>query len=412
MNNTMAARIGLAVLLATSIPANPAIAADPGRVDADSSGFSLSSADEAWELRLRGLLHVDGRYFADDSAPDNDNEWLLRRVRLQLEGNFGERIQFRLMPDFGGGDEQIVDAYVDARLGGGFTLRAGKYKPPVGLERLQSATSLRMVERSIVSELLPNRDIGVQLSGGERLSWAVGIFNGVDDGRSGDQDDDGNQEVAVRLFAEPLKSDDSVFGIGIGATFGSSEGNALVPLLNTYRSPGQNAIFLYRVGLDGTFADGERVRLAPQFYWYNGPLGLLGEWARVSHDVRRVGADFDRSETLVHEAWQLTAEWFLTGDQAGYRDPRSAAGAVQLVARVSQLTIDDAAFAGGASSFANPTLAASSADTWGVGVNWYPIDGLKGSLIYQQTSFEGGGALTGGDRRDEKALFVRLQHGF
>lgn len=375
--------------------------------DAGPQGFALKSADGKWELRLRGLLQMDGRAFADDSAPDDDNEWLLRRIRPTFEGSFGERIEFRIIPDFGGGDEQLVDAYIDTRLGGGITMRAGKFKTPVGLERLQSASHLRMVERSIVTELAPNRDIGIQLSGGGKtFNWAAGLFNGVVDGRSGDQDDDGNQELAVRLFTEPLDSADSLLGFGIAATYGSNDGNAVTPLLPGYRSPGQNTIFLYRVGTDGTFADGERLRVSPQFYWYSGPAGLLGEWIRVSQDVRRNTA----AATLDHDAWQVTAEWFVTGEKAGFRDPRGAAGAVQVVARFSRLSIDDETFAGGDASFGNPAIAVSAADTWGLGVNWFPIEGLKGSLAYQHTSFDGGWGA--GDRPDEKVLFVRLQHGF
>jgi phosphate-selective porin len=83
---------------------------------------------------------------------------------------------------------------------------------------------------------------------------------------------------------------------------------------------------------------------------------------------------------------------------------------VQLVARLSRLTIDDDAFTGGDTSFANPALAASAVDTWAVGVNWFPIEGLKSSFVYQQTSFDRGGGTA--DRPDEKVFFLRLQHGF
>jgi phosphate-selective porin OprO and OprP len=406
------ARAGIAAL---ALVACTAVAQDSPSVTAGRDGFALSSADNAWQLRLRGLIHMDGRWFFDESALlDDDSEWLLRRVRPSFEGQFGARIAFRLMPDFGGGDSQLVDAYVDTVLGAGVTLRAGKFKVPVGLERLQSSDSLRMVERSYVTELLPNRDIGAQLSGGaSQLQWAAGLFNGVDDGRSGDQDDDGNQEVALRLFSELFGSSKStsVFGIGVGASYGRTEGSAtgLRPLLSGYRSPGQNTVFVYRSGSDGTFADGERLRLSPQFYWYRGPVGLMGEWARVRQDVRRIAGGVDRHATLDHDAWQVTAEWFLTGDQSGFRDPETA-GAVQLVARISRLSIDDDAFAMGEASFANPQIAVRTADTWGAGVNWRPLEGLKASFVYQQSSFEGGAPT--GDRRDEKVLFVRLQHDF
>jgi phosphate-selective porin OprO and OprP len=403
----------LAALVAVFLTAAAAAEAeDSAQVEAGSDGFSLSSADDAWRLELHGLVHFDGRWFSGDSAADDADEWLLRRVRPSLEGTLGERIEFRIMPDFGEGDAELVDAYVDTALGSGVTLRAGKFKAPVGLERLQSSSSLQMVERSFVTELLPNRDLGLALSGdGERLSWSAGLFNGVNDGRSGDQDDDGNQEVALRVFAHPFGSADSetTFGIGVGATYGETEGTSATPLLSGYRSPGQNTVFAYRSEDDPTFADGERLRFSPQFYWYRGPVGLLGEWARVRQDVRRAGPAFDRRATLEHEAWQATAEWFLTGEEAGYRDPESA-GAVQLVARIARLDVDEQAFAGGLLSFADPADAVRRADTWGTGVNWRPLQGLKASLVYQQTSFEGGAAA--GDRPDEKVVFLRLQQTF
>ena len=230
----------------------------------------------------------------------------------------------------------------------------------------------------------------------------------MNDGRSGDENDDGNQEVALRLFSHPFGSSDggTTFGIGIAATYGETAGTGDTPLLSGYRSPGQEAVFSYRSDDAPTIADGERLRFSPQFYWYRGPLGLLGEWARVRQDVRRTAATFDRVATLEHEAWQLTGEWFLTGDEAGYQDPESSGG-IQLVARVARLDIDEQSFAGGPTSFADPVAAVRRADTWGAGVNWRPIQGLKTSLVYQQTAFDGGAA--GGDRSDEKVIFLRLQ---
>lgn len=401
--------------LAASLFVTAAAAEEVAQVEAGSDGFALASADGAWTLELHGLVHFDGRWFSGDSAPDDADEWLLRRVRPSLDGTLGERLAFRIMPDFGEGDVELADAYVDTSLGGGLTLRAGKFKPPVGLERLQSSNSLRMVERSYVSELLPNRDLGVALSGGgERLSWSAGLFNGVDDGRSGDGNEDGNQEVALRVFAHPFGSQaETVFGIGVGATYGETDGASDAPLLSGYRSPGQVTVFSYRSGDDPTVADGERLRLSPQFYWYKGALGLLGEWARVRQDVRRTGTGFDRRATLEHEAWQLTGEWFLTGESAGYRDPEGdpeGAGAVQLVARIARLDVDDQAFAGGPTAFADPAAAVRRADTWGTGVNWRPLAGLKASLVYQHTTFDGGAPI--GDRPDEKAVFLRLQQTF
>jgi phosphate-selective porin OprO and OprP len=180
-------------------------------------------------------------------------------------------------------------------------------------------------------------------------------------------------------------------------------GNTLLP---GYRLPGQKVVFGYRTGSDGTFAAGERQRVSPQFYWYRGPFGLMGEAVRVRQGVRRAGLGFDRGDTLDHDAWELTANWFLTGERAGFRDPNGA-GSIELVARASALETDTDSFVGGAASFSDPAAAVRRADTRALGVNWYPVSGIKASLSYQQTAFAGGAAA--GDRIDERVLLARLQ---
>jgi phosphate-selective porin OprO and OprP len=383
------------------------------KTEAAASGFALHSSDGAWTLRIRGLVQLDARVFDGDSRQTGDNGWLLRRVRPTLEGTFGDRVAFRLMPDFGDGRSEVPDAWVDVELrDGGPVLRAGKFKPPVGLERLRAANHLQLIERSIVTELVPKRDIGVQISGGnDRLAWAAGLFNGVVDGGMGDEDADGKQDLAVRVFSHPFSGESRTgalteLGLGFAATYGGMRGSTAVTLLPGYRSPGQETVFAYRNGAEATFAEGERLRVTPQFYWYRHSFGLMGEAARVSQDVRRAGIGFDRANTLDHDAWQVTANYFLTGESAGYKDP-SVAGAIELVARASGLDTDPDSFSGGATSFADPATAILRADTRAVGVNWYPIAGLKASLSYQRTRFRGGSVA--GDRPDENLLLGRLQ---
>jgi len=397
----------LAVLLALlASPVNIRTAAAQG---SGNNGFAIRSPDGAYELAIGGLAQVDGRFFADGIA---DDQFLVRRARLTFDVKAGERMSLRIRPESSNGDDvRVVDVYVDTRLPGSLTLRAGKFKPPVGLERLQSASDLRLIERSFVTELVPSRDVGLQLSGEhETLSWAFGVFNGVPDGRTEDIGDDGEPEAAARLFFESFdrsSTGGAVFGFGLGATFGSRDGDASDPLLAAYRSPGQESIFSYRAGDDGTIAAGDRLRLSPQFYWFRGPLGLTGEWARVSQGASRPSGG--RAATLEHDAWQLTAEWFLTGEASAYSDPDSR-GALQLVARISGLDLDNASFEGGTDSFADPLVSVTKAKSAAIGVNWFPLPGLKSSLVYQHTAFDGGAAA--GDRPDERLLLVRLQQEF
>lgn len=433
MKNTTIRYAVLAALLATA-PLAAAQSSDAGQsftVKADSGGFSFGTADGANVIKLRPLVHFDGRFFQDDAAPDGSDTWLLRRVRPTIEGTFANRFDFRITSDFAGGRTVLQDAYVAARFSDAARVQVGKFKAPVGLERLQSADDMRFIERSLVTGLVPNRDLGVQLSGdlaGRRVSYAIGLFNGVPDGgssdSSSDSDADNDKDIAARVFVQPFGTNkDHVLaglGFGIGGTYVDSTGTTDRPLLGSYRSGGQQTIFRWRTGANGTFADGERLRWSPQFHYYRGPFGLIGEYAQVSQDVSRATATGLRSDSVDIEAWQLTASWIVTGEANGYRRPRPSrpftvdgggTGAVEIAVRYNQLEIGDEAFAGGADSFADPAVSVRKAQAWGVGVNWYLNANLKWAINYEQTSFDGGAPL-GGDRPDEKVILTRIAVGF
>jgi phosphate-selective porin OprO/OprP len=417
-----------------------AAAASAPRITASASRFQIGSMDNSNFIRLRGTLHVDNRTFGGDSVAETADTFVLRRVRPTFEGTFGGIYDFRFTPDFGGGKAVIVDAYVAARFHPAFVVTAGKFKPPVGLERLQGGADLRFVERGLPTLLVPNRDLGVQLSGeiaGGAFAWQAGYFNGATDGQSSDNlqspdvESDTGGDYAARVFLQPFVDSQNFnlrgLGFGIGSTWQDVEGNAASTYLSSYRSAGQQGVFSYRADTatgatpnNATFADGERQRLAPQLYYYRGSFGFLGEYTQVKQDVSRNVAGLTRSDTLTHRAWQGQFSWFVTGEEESFRGftPQStwqrgpsrkvtaARGALELVARYQELDIDDDAFTGGANSFANPLTAITRETSYGIGVNWYPWNTVKLSLDYDRTRFEGGAAT--GDRADEHALFSRF----
>ena len=412
-----------------------AAAASAPRITASATRFQIGSADGANFIRFRGTLFADNRAYAGDSAPETADTFLLRSVRPTIEGTFGGIYDFRITPDFGSGRSIIVDAYAAARFKPGFVVTAGKFKPSVGLERLASEPDLKFMERGLPTLLVPNRDLGVQLSGdfaGGAFSYQVGYFNGVTDGQSSDNlaspdvESDTGGDYAARVFFQPFINGDNFslrgLGFGVGSTWQDLDGVATNPYLPSYRSQGQLSVFSYRantaIGVtpnNATFADGERLRLAPQLYYYRGSFGFIGEYTEVKQDVSRAVGGVTRSDTLTNSAWQGQFAWFITGEEESYRGftpgstfqpGKSGLGAWELVARYQELDTDDDAFTGGANSFANPLTAITKETSYGVGVNWYPCNTVKLSLNYDFTSFEGGAAT--GDRLDEQAIFSRF----
>src|ERR1700761_5717258 len=135
------------------------------KVNASPDGYSISSADGSNIVRFRGNIAFDGRWYSDATTADSQDTWLFRKVRPYLEGTLDDIYDFRLMPDFAGGKTILVDAYAAARFEEWFVVQAGKFKAPVGLERLQPDQYDRFIELGLPSSLVPNRDLGVEIGG-------------------------------------------------------------------------------------------------------------------------------------------------------------------------------------------------------------------------------------------------------
>jgi phosphate-selective porin OprO/OprP len=390
-------------------------------VAAGTGGFEIRSADSAFRLRIRGYLQSDFRKYIDDEDARGTDSFLLRRARPLLEATFFKIFDFRIMTDFGGGTAVVQDAYLDARFSKVFNLRAGKQKPPLGQERLASATDILFIERALPTALVPNRDVGVQVYGdlAPWLAYQAGVFNGVIDGGSGDTDVTDSKDVVGRVVFSPFKvgKHDKLqsLAIGIGGSTGKEIGTVAAPALAQVRSGGQLVWFRYRT--DGTapnttIADGSRTRFTTHGQYYVGPLGLQAEYVRSRQDVRRAAV----AEKIAQASWQLTGSWVLTGESATGRiiAPRKVFdlskgqwGAFEIVARANALTVDDAAFP----VFANLDQAARKATAGGVGLNWYLNRNVKIATDYELTRFDRG-AAAGADRPDEHSLFTRFQVAF
>jgi phosphate-selective porin OprO/OprP len=377
------------------------------RVVAGKEGFVLKSPDGAFQLKARGYIQADGRFFPSEApATLGTSNLFLRRARPVIDATLWKYFGLRLAPDFGQGRVVLFDAYLDFRPAVQFGLRAGKTKPPLGLERLQSATDIRFIERGLPTNLVPNRDVGLQLFGdiaGGHLSYAVGVFNGVADLGNGDGDVTNDKDFVARVFAKV-----GGLGLGIAASTGIEHGTIAAPALPTYVSPAQQAMFRYR---DSTIANGRRIRVAPQAYWYAGPFGVLGEYIISEQDLTRTTS----SIRVANRGWQVAASWFVTGEKAAFTtvaprrpfDPQKKSwGALEVGARYGELHPDEDAFP----TYAVVGNSVTSAKAWGAGITWHLAPAVRFAVNYEQTKFTDGAAS--GDRTPEKFLVVRIQQSF
>ena len=407
------------------------------------NGFTLASADGRNAIHFRGNLSVDGRYYSDAYTPMTDDTWLIRRLRPTLEGTLWGNFDFRFMPDFAQGKSILQDAWGDVRFAPWAVLQFGKFKAPVGLERLQLEQFARFIEVSLPSDLLPYRDLGVKLGGvigPGVLFYDLGILDGTTDGGSTDansvpdQNSTGRFTFDGRLFSKPFTATDMPWlkglGVGVAGTYVNATGVATASatssttssLLASYKTPGQQSMFSYRGNTstgkfnNATIADGIERRIVPQFYYYFRSLGLLGEYVHEQQQVRRqLSATGVSTATLTNTAWQIQGAFFLTGEDEAYDSfkPRhdfnfggGGWGAWELVARYHTLHFDPDAFLGGSSSFANPQSSPSAAHAIGGGVNWYMNQNFRIQLDYEVTRFDGGAIV--GNRPDERVLISQF----
>jgi phosphate-selective porin OprO/OprP len=192
--------------------------------------------------------------------------------------------------------------------------------------------------------------------------------------------------------------------------------------MRSFVSPGQRPIFSYLAGtgvLPNIAADGQQWRFTPQGYYYWGPFGIFGEYVVSSQEVRQIGGGPSKGAkaSLANRAWQVGTSWFVTGDKNSWKPvsidrPVTFAsnggwGALELVARVQGLHIDDDAFP----VFADPGKSPNSAFGWGIGVNWHLNRNLKLSLDYENIHFTGGeqNPITADN---EQMIFARVQVSF
>ena len=361
------------------------------------NGVSIEAADGENKLQLGGLVQMDGRFDVGDPTSTLTGTFLLRRLRPILQGRFARSFEFRIMPDFGQGTTVLYDAYFDTKLSNTFRVRAGKDKTPLGYEQLQSDYTVVFPERTLVTDLVPNRDVGIQARGvlaGGHLSYDGAVFNGVPDGSNGDIDTNGSKDLDGRLALKLGGLD-----LAIAGTDGRQTG-----ALPSFKSSAQQTFFSY--GSTVT-ANGTRTHVSPAASFYYKTFGVFAEYVRSKQAVSKSTVTGDITNT----AWEVTALVVATGERASDRgvaprrrfDPKQGTwGALQLAARYGSLTIDPQAFARGLAAAGSSRTAAAA----GVDATWYASAYVKYVLSYERTVFDGN---PDGPRRPEHAIIFRLQ---
>jgi phosphate-selective porin OprO/OprP len=203
-------------------------------VSFDNKGLVIDSPDHKYSFKLKGYIQADSRNYVDRKNREVD-QFLIRSARPVFEAKFPQGFSTRLMLDFGNNQARLIDAFGDWKLNDKFTLRLGKFKTAVGLERWQGETEILFVERGLTTNLVPFRDIGIAASGEiipQTLEYQLSLTDGVSDNADGNGDTGNGKDLTARVFTQPFKNTDLInlqnFGIGLAGSFGQKTATPLI----------------------------------------------------------------------------------------------------------------------------------------------------------------------------------------
>src|SRR5271170_2017181 len=251
-------------------------------------GFSLSSPNHDYNINFGGIIQGDGRFFTSGEDKNGGSTFFLNRVRPIITGSVAKYYNFNITPDFGQGKVTLQDAYLNITYFDYASLRTGKFKAPLDLERLQSDRDLEFSERSEIQNLVPNRDTGFTLHGrllDGRVFYDAALMNGVPNNTASDAtdlDNNDGKDFVGRMFATPFELTENRWLKGLGFGFAGSYGDERGATTSVYRTYGMSTWYSYNKGVT---ASGLRARLEPQLYYYFRSLGLMAEYAQDEHSL-------------------------------------------------------------------------------------------------------------------------------
>lgn len=377
---------GLAVLMPST-----AMAADEVKFGVDGVTYKPKSGN--FEVTLGGRLHLDALSFEEDGAEFNDLD--VRRARLEVSGRIGDDIRFRVDREFAG-EDGWRNAWVSYRPIDDIEITGGNFTVPFAMEDLQSSNRISLMERSLVTALTPGFGLGVgaQISR-RRWTLAGGYFGNAlgndEDGRA----DERGSGFAARVTTAPIDRRGNLIHLGAAVEHRSfSDGDA-----TSFQSNTGSSLTPRLIGTGMINNPDELTNVGGEFAVARGSVLFQGQY--VSTTLEREG-----SPKLGFDGWYTQASWVVTGERYDYSrrvgivsgvNLRRGRGAVEVVARYSQLDLDDADVARGEGSAIT------------LGANWYLNENVRIMMNYVTSEATD---MSGIADRDSELIAGRLQISF
>ena len=377
-------------------------------------GVRFESADKRYKFKLGGRLHYDGQFF----DPDSDTKAAIetgttriedgtefRRARIEMSGEVGDRTDWAIAVDFGGGNTNFRNMYAGLKDLPFGNVRAGQFKEPYGLEQLTSSNHLTFTERSLMNAFVPAFNAGVMVFDDyaeERGTWAIGAFRSGPDGGEVSRGD-GEWATTARVTGLPMMSDDGKnyvhLGLGLSRRSPTSDSQTISSRPEANLAPNYVTVTVPTETVD---------LVGLEAAWTSGPLTVSGEYT-----LAMLEGDAGTTSDPDYAGYYVQAAYLLTGESRGYRKAqgcfdgvkpadnafgeKNGRGAWELAARLSSIDLVDDGTDGG------------ELDDLTLGVNWYLNANTRLMVDYTMADLS---PIGGGAEGDTDILAFRWQFAF
>ena len=381
-------------------------------IDTSGGGIKIKSGEQKFAIGGRLMLDYDSM----DSGHQTENksfsdmEW--RRTRINIKGSVNKHWSYKATYDFNSEKDtaNLDEGYVKYDTKKGFTITAGKTKADMMLEQRTSSKWISTVERGLLNAMnekvnylvgKPGDGAGVKLgfyAKESRISGAISVF----DAYKNDSDDDNDMILhsTARLNYSPKmgKNEYAHFGVSYGMADYKGE---------TSKAELQLGIHQGDKTLLADAAAGDITNLGIEAAYVNGPFSVQAEYFDNETELENGSKGYE------WDGYYGQLSYVLTGETRGYKwkgakfdkiKPKGKMGAVELVLRYEDISVDDAD---------EGTVAVNKVDLdrTVIGVNWYVANTVKFMANYSSVSMDNE-VNPGGTTEDLDSFQLRAQYAF
>ena len=381
-------------------------------IDTSGGGIKIKSGEQKFAIGGRLMLDYDSM----DSGHQTENksfsdmEW--RRTRINIKGSVNKHWSYKATYDFNSEKDtaNLDEGYVKYDTKKGFTITAGKTKADMMLEQRTSSKWISTVERGLLNAMnekvnylvgKPGDGAGVKLgfyAKESRISGAISVF----DAYKNDSDDDNDMILhsTARLNYSPKmgKNEYAHFGVSYGMADYKGE---------TSKAELQLGIHQGDKTLLADAAAGDITNLGIEAAYVNGPFSVQAEYFDNETELENGSKGYE------WDGYYGQLSYVLTGETRGYKwkgakfdkiKPKGKMGAVELVLRYEDISVDDAD---------EGTVVANKVDLdrTVIGVNWYVTNTVKFMANYSSVSMDNE-VNPGGTTEDLDSFQLRAQYAF